>query len=113
MIIVIDIVNHGNSKNFECTRKKKVVFLHLILIPILPTGPKASVDSNRRGKNSYTHLLYSTTRRDDYLITLTVNVPEAVWEDYEPQLRSSINSFHQTDIGPNYVPPDKDPWRVW
>lgn len=79
----------------------------------MSTGPKSSFDPDPRGRESFTHLIYSTAKRDDYLYTVAFSVPEWLWPKYQSDLAAAADSFVLVKPEEGYISPESQPWRFW
>ena len=76
-------------------------------------GPKSSSDPNPRGRESFTHLIYSSVKRDDFLYTVAFSVPETLWPKYQSDLAAAADSFMLMEPAEGYIAPETQPWRFW
>lgn len=64
-------------------------------------------------RDVFRHSLAVTAEREGYLYSLNASALSPSWNIMEPLLRETISSFRFTPPTQNYVPPYKDPWRIW
>lgn len=48
-----------------------------------------------------------------FLYTLNMSCPQDLWEDAQGGFARGVASFKLLQPGPNYVAPDKQPWRFF
>lgn len=76
---------------------------------IAQKSPTTSVQQS----DVFRHSLAVTVEREGYLYSLNASALSPSWNTMEPLLRETISSFRLTPPTQNYVPPYKDPWRIW